>query len=372
MFNLNLELRNKRILIVDDLVEPRSSLKKMMTILGAAEANINTAATGQEASKLIAEHHYQLVLADYNLQRGKDGQQVLEEARFTNRLKATSVFIMITAENAMDMVMGALEYEPDSYITKPYTLNMLKERLQRILLLKHRLVDINHAIDQQDFASAIRLSEEMLHKKPKFIVALTRILGKLHLRQEEYQQALQAYDHLLDKRNASWAYLGKAICLFRLGDPQAALDLLQSTLAKHPLYVQCYDWSATILMSLNEPVKAQQMLECAVDISPKSVLRQKQLGDTAFNNADYPTAIQALERAIKLGRLSCYKNPDSYLLYARCAYSILNSDQPSENNKRLTNKALAYSKEVKKRKITPMPLFSLIKPPRILKPVSVC
>ena len=39
---------------------------------------------------------------------------------------------MVTGENAMDMVMGALEYEPDNYITKPYTLSMLRDRMQRI------------------------------------------------------------------------------------------------------------------------------------------------------------------------------------------------------------------------------------------------
>src|SRR5690554_1589439 len=290
MFNLSIELRNKRILIIDDLVEARSSLKKMMVILGAVEANINTAANGQEAAQLIAERDYQIVLADYNLQRGKDGQQVLEEARYSKRLKASSLFIMITAENAMEMVMGALEYDPDSYITKPFTLNMLKERLQRILILKQRLADINQAIDNQNVELAIKLCKEMLVKKPKLIMPLTRILGKLYIKQEEYENALLCYEHLLDQRDVSWAHLGQAICIFYLGKPQTALELLQDTLQKHPLYVQCYDWCATILLALNEPVKAQQQLERAVEISPKAVLRQMQLGRVAVANADYQVA----------------------------------------------------------------------------------
>ncbi len=349
MFNLSIELRSKRILIIDDLVEARSSLKKMMVILGAVEANIDTAANGQEAAQLIAENDYQIVLADYNLQRGKDGQQVLEEARYSKRLKASSLFIMITAENAVEMVMGALEYDPDSYLTKPYTLNMLKERLQRILILKQRLADINQAIDKQNIELAIGLSEEMLVKKPKLIMPLTRILGKLYIKQKEYEKALQSYLRLLDQRDVSWARLGQAICIFHLGNPQTALELLQQSLHKHPLYVQCYDWSATILLAMNEPIKAQQQLQKAIEISPKAVLRQIQLGRVAFANADYTAALQALEQAIKLGRLSCYKNPDVYLMFAQAAQALLATEWQSDafESLRLVNKAISYGKEVK-------------------------
>lgn len=137
MINLEHALAGKRILIVDDLVEARSSLKKMANILGGEK--IDTATDGIEAMNLIHRHDYDIVLSDYNLGRAKDGQQVLEEARFTNRLPATSLFIVITGENAMDMVMGALEYDPDGYITKPYTLNMLKERLIRIITVKEKI-----------------------------------------------------------------------------------------------------------------------------------------------------------------------------------------------------------------------------------------
>src|SRR5690554_2087464 len=349
MFNLSIELRSKRILIIDDLVEARSSLKKMMVILGAVEANIDTAANGQEAAQLIAEHDYQIVLADYNLQRGKDGQQVLEEARYSKRLKASSLFIMITAGNAVEMVMGALEYDPDSYLTKPYTLNMLKERLQRILILKQRLADINQAIDKQSIEIAIGLSEEMLVKKPKLIMPLTRILGKLYIKQKEYEKALQSYLRLLDQRDVSWARLGQAICIFHLGNPQTALELLQQSLYKHPLYVQCYDWSATILLAINNPIKAQQQLQKAIEISPKAVLRQIQLGRVAFANADYTAALQALEQAIKLGRLSCYKNPDVYLMFAQAAQALLATEWHSDafENLRLVTKAISYGKEVK-------------------------
>ena len=64
---------------------------------------------------------YDIVLCDYNLGAGQDGQQLLEELRYRHKLKNTSLFVMITAESSRDMVLGALEYLPDDYLTKPIT-----------------------------------------------------------------------------------------------------------------------------------------------------------------------------------------------------------------------------------------------------------
>ena len=71
MINLEHALQDKRILIVDDLVEARSSMKKMLTILGAQ--TMDTATDGREAMDFILEKDYDIVLSDYNLGKGKDG-----------------------------------------------------------------------------------------------------------------------------------------------------------------------------------------------------------------------------------------------------------------------------------------------------------
>jgi tetratricopeptide (TPR) repeat protein len=322
MINLEKALAGRRILIVDDLVEARSSLKKMATILGGG--NIDIATDGIEAMHLIHENEYDIVLSDYNLGRTKDGQQVLEEARFTDRLRATSLFIVVTGENAIDMVMGALEYDPDGYITKPYTLNMLKERLIRIITVKEELRLVNEAIDLQKYDLAIKRCLEVLKNSPRLRLPTSRILGQLLLRQKQYEPALKIYSHLLDERSVSWAKLGQAICIFKLGDPNSSLALLRRTLVIHPLYVQCYDWIAIILLSLEKPLEAQEALEKAIAISPKAVLRQMELGRIAFENGDMATAEPAFKYAVRLGRFSCHKSAKNYLQFARSAQVFLN------------------------------------------------
>lgn len=148
MASLENMLSGMRILAIDDLVESRSAMKKMLVILGA-DNTVDVAMDGDEATEFIVNNDYDLVISDYNLGRGRDGQQILEEARFTHRLKATSTFVMLTGENAMDMVMGAIEYEPDDYVTKPFTIDVMRQRLTRILTVK----EINFIVWIQAFHS---------------------------------------------------------------------------------------------------------------------------------------------------------------------------------------------------------------------------
>ena len=267
-----LQLKNKRVLIVDDLVEARSAMKSMMAMLGAE--NVETARDGREATDMITERDYDLVLSDYNLGKGKDGQQVLEEARHTNRLKATSLFVIVTGENAVDKVMGALEYEPDGYITKPYTLSILRERLQRLMAIKEVMKPVNQALDLGDVEWAISMAHHILHDNPGYLLPVSRILGKLHLQRQEFAEAHSAYNAVLEQRPAIWARLGQAVCTYHMGDPDHAVTLLREILLDHPLYVQCHDWLARIMLEKEKNIEAQQELQSAVAISPRGVLRQ--------------------------------------------------------------------------------------------------
>jgi len=343
---MNLEhfLKQQRVLVVDDLVEARSALKKMLAVLGCQ--TIDTATDGREASEFIQEHDYDIVFSDYNLGKGKDGQQILEEARYADRLRATALFILVTGENAVDMVMGALEYDPDAYITKPFTLNMLGERLTRILRVKEQLSEVNLAIDAGEIDRAIELGEALMTEQPKLLMPVTRILGKLYIRQKRYEDAIKAYSELLNIRSVSWARLGQAICLHYLGDSDSALALLKQNLQKHPMYVQCYDWVARILMSQGKAKQAQKQLEKAIEISPKAVLRQMELGKLAYENEDFTTAEAAFEQAIRLGRHSCYKTSRNYLQFAHAMQHGLSGDQ-SRANKNKVDKALRVIEELR-------------------------
>jgi DNA-binding response OmpR family regulator len=92
----------------------------------------------------MAAQRYDIILCDYNLGQGKDGQQVLEEARFREFMSPSTIFVMITAENTMDMFMGVLEYSPDDYLIKPFTKEALGKKLRDLIRKKENLKDKGH------------------------------------------------------------------------------------------------------------------------------------------------------------------------------------------------------------------------------------
>ena len=339
-----INLQGKRILIVDDLVEARSALKSMLTVLGAE--TVDSATDGREAMDYLMERDYDMVLSDYNLGKGKDGQQILEEARYTNRLKAISTFVMITGENAVDRVMGALEYDPDGYITKPFTLSILRERLYRLGVAKAIMEPVNKAVDMGDVDWAIELAGQTLESHPRLLLPISRLLGKLCLRQERYEDALAAYTQVLESRPASWARLGQAVCFHFLGETEQATKLIRETLLDHPLYVQCHDWLAKIMMEQGQYEEAQKELEAAVRISPRAVLRQLELGRLALSNGDYPVAQNAFEQAMRLGRFSCYRSSDTYKQFVEAAQHNLDASQTKEN-RILCSKAVRALEEMR-------------------------
>ena len=75
----------KRFLIVDDFSDFRSSVKSMLGQMAAK--HIDIAANGEEAIAQCRNCKYDIILHDYNLGEGKNGQQVLEELHSSNTAK---------------------------------------------------------------------------------------------------------------------------------------------------------------------------------------------------------------------------------------------------------------------------------------------
>ncbi len=326
MADLSTMLANKRVLAVDDLVESRSAMKKMLTILGADKVDI--AMDGDEATDYILNNDYDLIISDYNLGRGRDGQQILEEARFTHQIKATCTFVMLTGENAMDMVMGAIEYEPDDYITKPFTIDVMRQRLTRILAIKQMLKPINDAMDKQDRPTILALCDQLILAQPRLKRRVERIKGRTLLKLKKFDEALALYEDILQDREINWALLGKATCLFKLEKYPASEKVLVRTIREHPKYVQCYDLLSKIHLKNKDLKSAQNSLISATNVSPKQVLRQMELGRLAYANKDFTVAEAAFKMSVKLARHSCYRSVKNYLFFAK---SVQHKITPANN-----------------------------------------
>jgi tetratricopeptide (TPR) repeat protein len=317
-------LDGKAYLVVDDFGDMRSMMRNLLMSCGAKD--ITMAANGADAVSAMQQRRFDVVLCDYNLGPGKDGQQVLEEARHRNLVGLGCVFIMVTAENTRDMVMGAMEYEPDSYLTKPFNKELLKTRLDKLIARKENLLPVEQALNRQDYAKAISLLDAKIAEKSANSSDLRKLKGEILLNAGEIARAREVYESVLAMREMPWARLGLGKTLYQDNRYEEAQAAFQALINDQKTYTAAYDWLAKCCKALDQLEAAQKALQTAAEISPKAVRRQQMLGEIALQNQDSQTALNAFDKAVQHGRHSVYKHPSAYANLAKVTASTKQGD----------------------------------------------
>lgn len=117
----------RKALVVDDSRAIRMILGKTLKELGY---EVREAANGREALDVIAveKNAVTLVLADWNMPE-INGLELLKRLRQNPDL-ASLVVVMVTTETEMDQMVEALDAGANEYVMKPFTKEILVEKLQ--------------------------------------------------------------------------------------------------------------------------------------------------------------------------------------------------------------------------------------------------
>lgn len=303
-----------RCLVVDDMPDIRVALSTMLRVFGVQ--NIDVVANGEQAMDACFGNHYHMVICDYNLGPGRDGQQVLEELRFKNRLNNTSIFVMVTAESSREMVLGALEYQPDDYVTKPITQALFRKRLDRIILRHRELYAIKQAMDEKDYAKAELRCAERLADNTSYKSTCLQIQAEMNLRLFNYKKAEKIYKGVLEERPVLWAKLGLGKAQVAQKQYEMAEKNLKEVITEDRRVVEAHDLLADAYIGAGDTVKAQEAMQEAADVSPKSVLRQRRLAELAKLNQDTKACLEACRKVLKTARNSVYESADDYYTLA--------------------------------------------------------
>ncbi|OQW90134.1 MAG: hypothetical protein BWK72_02655 [Rhodoferax ferrireducens] len=320
-----LTLQQANTLIVDDFQSMRTMLRDFVKSMGMTR--VETACHGKDAISHLAESRYDIVLCDYNLGPGANGQQVLEEARTRNLIGVSTIWVIVTAEKTADMVMGAAEIKPDDYLLKPINQVLLQSRLEKLIARKQSLGGVENAIRAKDFGGALAQCDLLLRMQSANPHEVLRIKSDLLLTLGDFEAARGVFDSVLAQRSVAWAKTGMGKVLFHTGDPAGAATLFEQVLAENQMYIEAADWLAKTHEALGDTVRAQQVLQDAIKLSPNSPLRQKKLGDTALKNGELDVAQTAFEKTIKISEFSAHKNP---AVYAKLAEVLVDKGESSE------------------------------------------
>ncbi|MBM6550264.1 response regulator [Marinomonas ostreistagni] len=311
---------DKTALLIEDMAEARIMQKKMLNDFGFK--SIEIAMKAESAIELLRAKKYDVILSDYNLGNGKDGQQLLEEIRHSRLILNTSTYLMVTAETSTEMVMGAVEYAPDGYISKPFSQAVLQKRLLKLMENKEKLIKVNQALDRQDYQTAIDEAQVAASQYPALENRCQRIIGDCLIALERYEEALTLFENCRRENRMPWAVFGEAKCYFLMNQLDKAEGKLRQLTLDNKYFVTAYDWLAKTLKQQGNLSEAQAVLIDAVQRSPKSLLRQLELGSVSLEVNDPIMAEMSLRRAVFLARHSCYNQAQVYLKHMQSIVAL--------------------------------------------------
>lgn len=122
---------NIKILIVDDFATMRRIIKKSLKEIGFTLDHILEADDGSVALEKLKNNKIDLVLCDINMTK-LDGLKFVNIIRSDPNLKTLPI-IMITAEGKRETVLEAIQSGATDYIVKPFTIETLGKKIQRVL-----------------------------------------------------------------------------------------------------------------------------------------------------------------------------------------------------------------------------------------------
>ncbi len=122
------EVRDLKVLIIDDASESRNMLKSMLTEIGITQ--VFEAGDGREGLKFIdtAFDYIDIVLCDWNMPN-MNGMSLLKQLRSVDN---KFPFMMITGRGDIDSVSEAKGAGVSGYMLKPFSIVQLETKLRII------------------------------------------------------------------------------------------------------------------------------------------------------------------------------------------------------------------------------------------------
>lgn len=118
-----------KFLVVDDYLSMRRMIKSVLKDLGYS--NVAEADDGSTALPLLRNGQFNFLITDWNMP-GMPGLDLLKAVRADDRLAKLPV-LMVTAEAKREQIVEAVQAGVNGYIIKPFTAEVLKEKLAKIL-----------------------------------------------------------------------------------------------------------------------------------------------------------------------------------------------------------------------------------------------
>jgi len=298
-------------LIIDPNSSMRANLHNMLNMCHLTK--IEHAVSAGTAIRQLKGKAYDIIICEYDLGDGQDGQQLLEDLRHNQIISLWAIYFIVTAERAYEKVVSAAELGPTDYILKPFTADMLLERIVRALDKRAIFQPVHQLIGQSRLHEAVQVCAEGAVSQPRYASDFMRLRAEVHMALGEGQQAEVIYRQLLEMRTVAWARLGLAKALYHQERLNDAENILNELVAENSKYMDAYDWLAKTHERIGQLAQAQQVLQDAVAISPHAVRRLRKLGEVALAAGDAGIAERSFKQVVSKARYSEFRDPEDHV-----------------------------------------------------------
>ncbi len=298
-------------LIIEPHAGMRASIHNMLNLCGLTK--IDHAGSSNNAIKHLGLKAFDLILCEYDLDGGQDGQQLLEDLRHHQLISLSTMFFMVTAEGNYGKVVSAAELAPTDYILKPFTADRLLERIARALDKRNVFMPVYQFMEVGNQREAIDACVEGVRAHPRYAIDFLRLRAELHMFLGEPAEAEPIYQQLFDAKAIAWARLGLAKTLFMRERYTEAQAILEQLVDSNKKFVDAYDWLAKTHAAVGEMSKSQEVLASAVAVSPHAVRRLRKLGETALETGDTETAEKVLKQVVSKAKYSEFRDPEDHV-----------------------------------------------------------
>ncbi len=308
-----IDYTHKKVLLIDSSGNLRSTIFYMLRELGVR--NVKATTVNEKVLELIQEEAFDIILLGHNSSDAVTGLQLLEEARFRGFIRPTAGWIFMTSDASQEVVLHAIDSRPDDLLTRPFSIDELKSRLDQLVLRKQVMAPVEQAMEAGDLEGAVQACDDLPRQDANRDYA-RRLKASLLLQLKRPEEAYAVLEPAFWQTPDKDLGLGMAQALVAMRRLAEAQDLLESLMEHYPLLIAAYDLMAQVCEQGGDLEGAREMLQLATSKAPLGIPRQMELGRVATQTRVLDLAEGAYRKSITLGRNSCYRSPEPYLRLA--------------------------------------------------------
>ena len=124
-----IDVENLVVLIVDDSLTSRKHIARVLRNMGFE--NISEAKDGVEASQMVHENYYDLIVTDYNMPN-MNGKELVEYVRNSSE-QASIPILLVSSENDVDRLAAVQQAGVSAVCDKPFEPIYVRQLLEKIL-----------------------------------------------------------------------------------------------------------------------------------------------------------------------------------------------------------------------------------------------